>query len=136
MPLPQGDTEKVSKISLLFTLSFSILLALGALSMAYANFMLGFVLFMLGLILLVGNEFLVFRKLEKKARQEPLPSPAKLLFETINFALVAYIVPSAIALFLFFFQGAGTQVLVIAIAGFTVTSVKVAAKTAQLVIGR
>ena len=44
--------------------------------------------------------------------------------------------PSAIALFLFFFQGAGTQVLVIAIAGFTVTSVKVAAKTAQLVIGR
>ena len=80
MPLPQGDTEKVSKISLLFTLSFSILLALGALSMAYANFMLGFVLFMLGLILLVGNEFLVFRKLEKKARQEPLPSPAKLLF--------------------------------------------------------
>lgn len=136
MPLPQGETEKVSKISLLFTLSFSMLLALGALSMAYANFRLGFVLFVLGLVLLVGNEFLVYRKLEKKARQSPLPSPSQLLSETINFALIAYIAPSAIALFLFFFQGAGTQVLVIAVAGFAVTSVKVAAKTAQLVLGK
>lgn len=136
MLLSSNESDSVSKVSLLFTLSFSVLLALGTLSMAYANFRLGFVLFVLGLILLAGNEFLVYRRMEKKARSQPFPRPSAILSETINFALIAYIMPSAISLFLFFFQGWGSQVLIIAIAGFAVTTVKVAAKTAQLVLAK
>ncbi|MCX6769645.1 MAG: hypothetical protein NT051_03115, partial [Candidatus Micrarchaeota archaeon] len=67
MLIPQDEQSRLSFISVLFTLSFSLLLLLGAISMAFANFTLGFVLFILGLTLLVGNEYLVFKRLSRKA---------------------------------------------------------------------
>ncbi|MCX6769262.1 MAG: hypothetical protein NT051_01130, partial [Candidatus Micrarchaeota archaeon] len=61
-----------------------------------------------------------------------LLSPTNAISELLNFAILAYLMPSVISLFLFFFEGWGSQVLVFAVAGFSVTSVKVAARTAQL----
>lgn len=132
MFLTKDEKTNFSRISLLFTLSFGLLLLIGTLYMAFSAFNLGFVLFLLGLVLLVGNEYLVYKRLLKKNRGAPTVSPSAAISEILNFAMVAYIAPSAIALFLFFMQGWGYEVLVIAVAGFTVTSVKVAAKTAQL----
>lgn len=135
MLLGGNETERLSRISILFTLSFALLLLIGALSMAFANFMLGFVLFLLGLVLVIGNEWLELEKAKKKGRGAAF-SPSAAISDVLNFAIVAYLFPSAISLFLFFTQGWGTQVLVIAVAGFTVTTVKVAAKTAQFFLAK
>ena len=51
MLLWTNEREKFSRISLLFTVSFSILLIIGVLCMVLANFTLGVMLFMLGALL-------------------------------------------------------------------------------------
>jgi hypothetical protein len=126
------EKEQLSTISMLFILSFALLLILGTLSMAFANFTLGFVLFLLGIILLIGNEWLEFRNSKKKPDfSEP---PSKFLSSLINFVVAAFLLPSAAALLLFFVYGWGNEVLVVSVAGLSVTAVKLAARTAQLFI--
>ncbi|VVC00305.1 Uncharacterised protein [uncultured archaeon] len=123
----------MSLISILFTVSFGALLVLGTLLMAIpsANFLLGTILFSLGLLLMLGNEYLIFKRQSRKGYGRALP-PGQLMAGLLNFAIAAYIFPSAIALFMYFAYGWDQRVLSVVIAGFIVTSVKVAARTAEL----
>ncbi|MCX8174920.1 MAG: hypothetical protein N3E51_01820 [Candidatus Micrarchaeota archaeon] len=129
-----GETEaqKASAISILYTLSFASLFAIGTLLMAFANFLLGVILFSLGLLLMVANEYMLLR------RQPPaaFSSPSEALSSLLSFAVASYLFPATIALFLYFGYGFSERVLVVVAAGFIITSVKIAAKTAEFYAGR
>jgi len=126
-----NEKEQFSRISLLFTLSFSILLIIGVLCMAFANFDLGVVLFGLGVALVAGNEYLVFRRLRGKEYSKELRTPSKSIEDLLNFAILAYILPSTSAIFLYFFADMSPQVLVIVFAGFVLVSIKIVSRSLQ-----
>ena len=131
MLLWSNEKEQFSRISLLFTLSFSILLIIGVLCMAFANFDLGVVLFGLGVALVAGNEYLVFRRLRGKEYSKELRTPSKSIEDLLNFAILAYILPSTSAIFLYFFADMSPQVLVIVFAGFVLVSIKIVSRSLQ-----
>ena len=122
-----NEPEGISKISVLFTISFAALLAIGTLLMAFANFFLGAILFSLGIILIAGNEFLLFKR-QSRAR---FSTPSEALSGLLNFAVAAYLFPATVALFLYFAYGWSERVLIVVVAGFVVTSVKLIARTAE-----
>jgi hypothetical protein len=128
--LEDEEKEWFSRISTLFAASYSLLLILGTLSMAFFNFWLGFILFFLGLVLVAGNELLVFKQISSDKKERP--RSASLLIDALNFAIPAFLLPSTIAVYLFFMEGWGNEVLVFALAGLSATAVKLAARTAQL----
>jgi len=131
MLLWTSEKEQFSRISLLFTLSFSILLILGTLCMVFANFSLGIVLFSLGVVLVAGNEFLIFRRLRTRERLTSLRMPSKAIEDLLNFAILAYILPSTAAIFLYFFADMSVQVLIVVFAGFLLTSIKIVSRSMQ-----
>jgi len=131
MLLWSNEKEQFSRISLLFTLSFSILLVMGTLCMVFANFGLGVVLFSLGVVLLAGNEYLVFKRLRRNEGARDSRSPSKPIEDLMNFAILAYILPSTSAIFLYFFADMSVQVLVVVFAGFILTSIKIVSRTVQ-----
>ncbi len=126
------EKRKFPLISLLFNISLGALLLLGALSMSFANFMLGAILFSLGLVLLLGNEYLAFRRLKIRgfARAKTV-SPTAFLSGILNFAILA-LFPAVAALVLYFGFGAEERVLLLVFASLCVASIKVAARTAEL----
>jgi hypothetical protein len=136
MLLWTSEREQFSRISLLFTLSFSILLILGTLCMVFANFSLGMVLFALGVVLVAGNEFLIFRRLRTRERLTSLRMPSKAIEDLLNFAILAYILPSTAAIFLYFFADMGVQVLVVVFAGFLLTSIKIVSRSLQFYLSK
>ena len=131
MLLWTNEREKFSRISLLFTVSFSILLIIGVLCMVLANFTLGVMLFMLGALLVSGNEYLVFKRLNTREYSAALRTPSKSIEDLMNFAVLAYVLPSTSAIFLYFFAGMSVQVLVIVFAGFILTSIKIVSRSLQ-----
>jgi len=130
-----NEKEQFSRISLLFTLSFSILLIIGVLCMAFANFNLGAVLFSLGVLLVAGNEYLVFRRLSSREQRSTL-TPSKSIEDLLNFAILAYILPSTAAIFLYFFADMSVQVLIIVFAGFILTSIKIVSRSLQFYVSK
>jgi len=136
MLLWSNEKEQFSRISLLFTLSFSILLVLGMLCMAFANFDLGVALFALGTVLVAGNEYLVFRRLRGKEYAKELRAPSKSIEDLLNFAILAYILPSTSAIFLYFFADMSAQVLVIVFAGFILVSIKIVSRSLQFYVSK
>ena len=131
MLLWSNEKEQFSRISLLFTISFSILLIIGTLCMVFANFSLGVMLFALGVLLVAGNEFLVFKRLRTKEYASALRTPSKSIEDLMNFAILAYVLPSTSAIFLYFFADMSVQVLVIVFAGFILTSIKIVSRSLQ-----
>ncbi|MFA6907979.1 MAG: hypothetical protein WC263_04085 [Candidatus Micrarchaeia archaeon] len=131
MLLWSNEREQFSRISLLFTISFSLLLIAGTLCMAFASFNLGLLLFALGVVLVAGNEYLVFRRLRTAEYAAALRTPSKSIEDLMNFAILAYILPSTSAIFLYFFAGMSIQVLVIVFAGFILTSIKIVSRSLQ-----
>jgi len=131
MFLWSNENEQFSRISLLFTISFSLLLIIGTLCMVFANFSLGVVLFLLGVLLVAGNEYLVFQRLRTNEYAAALRTPSKSIEDLMNFAILSYILPSTSAIFLYFFADMGVQVLVIVIAGFILTSIKIVSRSLQ-----
>jgi hypothetical protein len=131
MLLWSSEREQFSRISLLFTLSFSILLILGTLCMVFANFSLGLALFSLGTLLVAGNEYLIFQRLRTRERLTSLRIPSKAIEDLLNFAILAYILPSTAAIFLYFFADMSVQVLVVVFAGFLLTSIKIVSRSLQ-----
>ena len=131
MLLWTNEKEQFSRISLLFTISFTALLVIGTLCMVYASFNLGVLLFALGVVLVAGNEFLVFKRLRTKAYANAVRTPSKSIEDLMNFAILAYILPSASAMFLYFFANMSVQVLVIVFAGFILTSIKIVSRSMQ-----
>ena len=128
------EKEKFSLISLLFNISLAALLVLGVASMVFANFILGAVLFGLGLTLLIGNEYLYFRRSKIRGFvSAKTVSPTKSLSGIFNFSL-AVLFPAVFALILYFGYGASEKMLVIVFACMAVASIKVAARTAELFI--
>ena len=131
MLLWTNEREQFSRISLLFTISFSILLIIGTLCMVFANFSLGALLFLLGVLLVAGNEYLVFRRLTAKAYSGAVRTPSKAIEDLMNFAILAYVLPSTSAIFLYFFANMSVQVLIIVFAGFILTSIKIVSRSLQ-----
>jgi hypothetical protein len=131
MLLWSNEKEQFSRISLLFTISFSILLIIGTLCMVFASFNLGVILFALGVMLVGGNEFLVFKRLRTREYAAALRTPSKSIEDLMNFAILAYILPSTSAIFLYFFADMSVQVLVIVFAGFILTSIKIVSRSLQ-----
>ncbi len=131
MLLWTNEKEQFSHISLMFTFSFSILLILGVLCMVFANFNLGLVLFSLGVVLVAGNEYLVFRRLRTREHIATLRMPSKAIEDMLNFAILAYILPSTAAIFLYFFADMSMQVLIVVFAGFLLTSIKIVSRSMQ-----
>jgi hypothetical protein len=131
-----SEKEQFSRISLLFTLSFSVLLAIGTISMVFANFSLGAVLFGLGVVLLVGNEFIVFKRLKTRDYVRELRTPSKSIEDLLNFAILAYVLPSTSAIFLYFFADMSMQVLVVVFAGFILTTVKIVSRSVQFYLSK
>ena len=136
MLLWTNEREQFSRISLLFTISFSALLIIGTLCMAYANFSLGVLLFALGVALVAGNEYLVFQRLRTRDYAAALRTPSKSIEDLMNFAILAYILPSASAIFLYFFANMSTQVLVIVFAGFILTGIKIVSRSLQFYLSK
>ncbi|MFA5929395.1 MAG: hypothetical protein WC861_00770 [Candidatus Micrarchaeia archaeon] len=131
MLLWTSEREQFSRISLLFTVSFSILLVIGTLCMAFANFSLGVVLFALGVVLVAGNEYIVFRRLNTREYSASLRTPSKSIEDLMNFSILAYVLPSTSAIFLYFFADMGVQVLIIVFAGFILSSIKIVSRSLQ-----
>jgi len=131
MLLWSNEKEQFSRISLLFTISFSILIVVGTLCMVFANFSLGVLLFSLGVLLVAGNEYLVFRRLRTKEYSAFLRTPSKSIEDLMNFAILAYVLPSTSAIFLYFFAEMSVQVLVVVFAGFILTSLKIVSRSLQ-----
>jgi hypothetical protein len=131
MLLWTNEKEQFSRISLLFTVSFAALLIIGTLCMVYANFNLGVLLFSLGVLLVAGNEFLLFKRLRTREYAHAISTPSKSIEDLMNFAILAYILPSASAIFLYFFANMSAQVLVIVFAGFILTSIKIVSRSMQ-----
>lgn len=126
------EKEKFSSISLLFNISLAALLVLGTALMVFANFALGAVLFGLGMVLLIGNEYLYFRRSRIRGFvSAKTVSPTKSLSGIFNFAL-AVLFPAVLALILYFGYGSSEKMLVIVFACMAVASIKVAARTAEL----
>lgn len=136
MLLWTSEREQFSRISLLFTLSFSILLILGTLCMVFANFSLGIVLFSLGVVLVAGNEYLLFQRIRTRERLVSLRMPSKAIEDLLNFAILAYILPSTAAIFLYFFADMSVQVLVVVFAGFLLTSIKIVSRSLQFYLSK
>jgi len=136
MLLWSNEKEQFSRISLLFTLSFSILIVAGVLCMAFASFALGAALFSLGVMLVAGNEYLVFRRLRGREYARELRAPSKSIEDLLNFAILAYILPSTSAIFLYFFADMSAQVLVIVFAGFILVSIKVVSRSLQFYLSK
>ncbi|MFA6328081.1 MAG: hypothetical protein WCY41_01400 [Candidatus Micrarchaeia archaeon] len=126
-----NEREQFSRISLLFTISFSILLIVGTLCMVFANFSLGVLLFALGTLLVAGNEYLVFRRLRTSEYTNALRTPSKSIEDLMNFAIIVYILPSTSAIFLYFFADMSVQVLIIVFAGFILTGIKIVSRSLQ-----
>ena len=131
MLLWTNEKEQFSRISLLFTISFSILLIVGTLCMAFANFNLGVLLFTLGVLLVSGNEYLIFKRLNTWEYANVLRTPSKSIEDLMNFSILAYVLPSTSAIFLYFFADMSVQVLVIVFAGFILTSIKIVSRSLQ-----
>ena len=131
MLLWTNEKEQFSRISLLFTVSFAILLIIGTLCMVFANFNLGVLLFTLGVLLVAGNEYLVFRRLNTREYSSALRTPSKSIEDLMNFAVLAYVLPSTSAIFLYFFADMSVQVLVVVFAGFILTSIKIVSRSLQ-----
>ena len=135
MLFPYSEKEQFLQVSLLFTISFSLLLALGALSMAFASFQLGAVIFSLGMALVAGNEYMLFRKQRKLFGPKP-PSASDSISSLINFVIISFVIPSTASLLLYFAFGWGERVLVIVVAGMILSAAKVLSVTARLFLAK
>ncbi|MCX8196738.1 MAG: hypothetical protein N3G80_00245 [Candidatus Micrarchaeota archaeon] len=124
------EPKQVIRItSLLFNLSMGILLVLGSLSMVFANFLLGQVLFGLGLVLLIGNEFLSYRYLKLFPKRQ-LP-PTQMLSGMLGF-LFACLLPAATSVVWYFGFEQNEKILIIALAGVCVATIKIVSRTLLL----
>lgn len=137
MELFGADLEDLRTVSALYTVSFAALIIIGTLSMAYANFTLGAILFSLGIVLVIGNEYILFRENAEQPHYlgELLFSPES-LSEIFGFAFVAYLLPATIAIYLYFLEGGSSRVLIVVFAGLIATGIKVAAKIVQFMAAR
>jgi len=132
MRLWSNEKEQFSRISLLFTISFSILLILGTLYMVFEDFNQGARLFALGVLLLSGNEFLVFSHLRTTNEYaNKLRTPPQSIEDLVNFTMVACVIPSLSALFMYFYAAMDVQVLIIVFAGLMLASIKLVSCSLQ-----
>jgi len=121
-PFIKSECDALLKISFLFFISFSALLPIGMLSMAFANFELGAILFTLGMVLVVGNEAISIRCEEKGYSEFSVVS---LLPEIIMFTAVTYFLPIALAFAASHFYGWSGKLYFVVFAGMAATVVKV-----------
>lgn len=128
-PFIKSERDAFLKISTLFFISFSALLLIGTLSMAFANFELGVVLFVFGMVLVVGNETLSRRIAEPGYAGSGVPS---FLPDLLKFAAVAYVFPLAVAIGISLLYGWSGRLSFVVFAGLAATGVKVLMVTAKL----
>ena len=130
-----NDAGSMKRISALYTISFAALIIIGTLSMAYANFMLGMILFSLGIVLVIANEHMAFKQSTHKPQflSDLFFSP-EAISEMLGFAIVAYLMPATIAIFLYFLGNASSRVLIIVFAGLVATVIKMAAKVIEFMM--
>jgi hypothetical protein len=120
-----------SRIPLIFTLLFSILLVIGTLCMVFADFSIGAALFSLGLGLMASNEYLAFKRLKGNVNSSAARTPLKFIEDLLNFIILACVMPSTVAVSLYFFANMGEQVLVVVLASFILISIKVISYSLQ-----
>ncbi|MEM4633682.1 MAG: hypothetical protein QW275_00850 [Candidatus Anstonellaceae archaeon] len=133
MFLPQEEKKQIPYISAIFAASFSILLVLGCASMVFANFQLGAILFSLGLVLVAGNEYMLFQRqiYRKDIRQHSLSSDIEQL---LVFSILAFFAGGAIAYLHYLVYGWSEKMLIAIACGFLSSIVKISSVTAQLLL--
>lgn len=123
-PFVKSERDALLKASKLFFISFSILLPIGMLSMAFANFELGAILFALGMVLVVGNE-LISVTCEEKGYAEF--SSVAFLPDLFLFAAVTYLLPIVLVLAISHFYGWNDKLYLVGFMGLAATAVKLMA---------
>lgn len=120
----------MERISLLYLLSYSFLLLVGALSATLANAALGAILFFLGLVLLVGDEY---AKSRQRARAGPVAQGlSSEISGMVAFSLVACAASLSAAFLLSSFYGWDARMLSLAFSGLAASAAKVASSTMTL----
>jgi len=131
MPFLNDEKKKDAALTLLYVVSFAMLLSFGALFMAFGDFILGVILFSAGLLLLSTDEHVHYSRAKKaghKAHPDFFKSP---LSSIVAFIVLAFFIPALISLYLFFFQNFSPDVLIIALAGLVVVCVKLISTSAR-----
>jgi hypothetical protein len=128
-----------SIVSLLFSLTFFALIAIGTLIMVFdkmfgTNFTLGLLLFVLGTVLMLGNEIMFIRGLIKSENTEQTASES--VASVVNFAVISYLLPLVIVVYLYLTVTKESKLLIIVIAGFVTATIKLASKTFVLFFGK
>lgn len=111
-------------ISIIYSLTTSLLVILGALVMMYGNFDLGLILFVLGLVLVIGNES-IFPKLINSG----VPgSQSGVVEEVANIAAIGYTPPILLGAYLYFSGQSDIKLVIFLAVSFVVVTMKILAK--------
>ncbi|MCX8197856.1 MAG: hypothetical protein N3F07_01525 [Candidatus Micrarchaeota archaeon] len=129
MFLPQEESKQFSLVSALFTISFSVLLFVGCLSMVFANFSLGALLFFLGLALVAGNEYMLLSK--GASRPFPQASASSGIEGLVLFSLASFSAAAAIAYAHYLAYGGSDKAIVAIACGLLASVVKIASASLQ-----
>ena len=122
--LKYNPRAAVRIISVIYSLTTSLLVILGALVMMYGNFDLGLILFVLGLVLVIGNES-IFPKLINAG----VPgTQGSVVEEVANIAAIGYTPPILIGAYLYFSGQSDIKLVIFLAVSFVVVTMKILAK--------
>jgi len=131
MFFPFEEENKTSLFSVLFTFSFATLLLLGVLLMAFGDLKLGSTLFFLGLVLVAGNEYMIFRRERGSLAGVGVSADIESL---MGFTIAACAISTFVGFTAYTLYGWSDRLIFVAFAGIIISTVKILAVSSQLLL--